>query len=87
MRKKLPKKVLFLVLFLFFVFKGNAQYATSHYIAPSPWQYWSDANEIVLTTESTAAVTVTLKKSDGTFLATRTVTSAAPDVYRFVGQP
>ncbi len=87
MRKKLPTKVLFLVLFLFFVFKGNAQYATSHYIAPSPWQYWSDANEIVLTTESTTAVTVTLKKSDGTFLANRTVTSAAPDVYRFVGQP
>ena len=87
MRKKLPKKILFLFLFLFFVFKGNAQYSTSHYIAPSPWQYWSNANEIVLTTESTTTVTVTLKKSDGTFLATRTLTSAAPDVYRFVGSP
>ena len=87
MRKKLPKKILFLFLFLFFVFKGNAQYATSHYIAPSPWQYWSNANEIVLTTESTTTVTVTLKKSDGTFLATRTLTSAAPDVYRFLGSP
>ncbi|UTN03199.1 gliding motility-associated C-terminal domain-containing protein [Flavobacterium bizetiae] len=87
MKKKLLKKLLFLVLFLFLAFKANAQYATSHYIAPSPWQYWSDANEIVLTTESATAVTVTLKKSDGTFLATRTVTSAAPDVYRFVGQP
>jgi len=87
MRKKLPKKLLFLVLFLFFVFKGNAQYATSHYIAPSPWQYWSNANEIVLTTESTTTVTVTLKKSDGTLLATRTLTSAAPNVYRFAGSP
>ena len=87
MRKKLPKKILFLFLFLFFVFKGNAQYSTSHYIAPSPWQYWSNANEIVLTTESTTTVTVTLKKSDGTFIATRTLTSAAPDVYRFVGSP
>ncbi|MFQ6602160.1 gliding motility-associated C-terminal domain-containing protein [Flavobacterium sp. C3NV] len=87
MRKKLPKKLLFLVLFLFFVFKGNAQYATSHYIAPSPWQYWSNANEIVLTTESTTTVTVTLKKSDGTLLTTRTLTSAAPNVYRFAGSP
>ena len=87
MIKKLPKNLLFLILLLFAVFKGNAQYATSHYIAPSPWQYWSNANEIVLTTESTTTVTVTLKKSDGTFLATRTLTSAAPDVYRFVGSP
>jgi uncharacterized repeat protein (TIGR01451 family)/gliding motility-associated-like protein len=87
MRKKLPKKLLFLVLFLFLVCKVNAQYAATHYIAPSPWQYWSDANEIVLTTESTTPVTVTLKKSNGTLLATRTLTSAAPDVYRFVGSP
>lgn len=88
MRKKLPKKLLFLVFFLFLVCKVNAQYAATHYIAPSPWQYWSDANEIVLTTESITPVTVTLRKSNSTtLLATRTVTSAAPDVYRFVGAP
>ena len=87
MIKKLRKNSLLLLLLLFAVIKANAQYATSHYIAPSPWQYWSNANEIVLTTESTTTVTVTLRKSDGTFLATRTLTSAAPDVYRFVGSP
>ena len=87
MKYKLPRHIIYVVFFLLFFIKGNAQYASEHYIAPSPWQYWSDANEIVLTTESTTTVTVTLSKSDGTFLTTRTLTSSSPDVYRFAGQP
>ncbi len=80
-------KMIVLILFALVFHKANAQYATTHYIAPSPWQYWSNANEIILTTESITPVTVTLKKSDGTLLDTRTVTSASPDISRFAGLP
>jgi len=64
-----------------------AQYASTHYIAPSPWQYWSDANEIVVSTTAIGTITVNLKKSNGTALTTLTVTAANPVSYRFVGNP
>nr|WP_199158139.1 DUF11 domain-containing protein [Pedobacter sp. ASV2] len=60
---------------------------TKHYIAPAPWQYWSDANEIVVTAENTGTVSGTIKKSDGTLVVNFTCTQSAPFVYRFVGQP
>ena len=45
-----------LVLFIGFAANINAQYATKHYIAPAPWQYSSNANEFVVSTTSTTAV-------------------------------
>ena len=65
----------------------HAQYAATHYIAPSPWQYWSNANEIVISTKAQGQVTVTLSKSDGTAITTLTITSATAVSYRFQGSP
>ncbi|NHN27405.1 T9SS type B sorting domain-containing protein [Flavobacterium jejuense] len=80
------RKFLLLLLF-FFCVSITAQYATKHYIAPSPWQYWSNANEIVIATTDTGSVTVTLKRSNGTLITTLTVTASNPVSYRFVGNP
>lgn len=61
-----------------------AQYYTQHYIAPAPWQYWNDANEIVIgTIDPTNTVNVTISKSDGTLVTTLTVTANNPVSYRF----
>lgn len=63
-----------------------AQYYSTHYIAPAPWQYWNQANEIVIgTLEPTATVSVELRKSDGTLLTTLNVTANNPVSYRFNG--
>lgn len=76
--------VLFLLLFL--GMNTYAQYYTQHYIAPAPWQYWNDANEIVIgTTEPTATVSVELRKSDSTLVTTLTLTANNPVSYRFTG--
>lgn len=66
---------------------ANAQYYDTHYIAPSPWQYWSQANELVISTKNPTPVTVTLKKSDGTLITTLTVIESTPLSYRFDGSP
>ena len=81
------KKILIVFCLLINVLAANAQYATKHYIAPSPWQYWSDANEIIITTRETTPVTVTLKKSNGTLITTLSVVALSPVSYRFVGNP
>lgn len=60
---------------------------SKHYIAPAPWQYWSKANEIVITTSSPVPVTGTIKKSDGTFLTNFTVSQNAPLIHTFSGLP
>src|SRR5690554_206187 len=73
------------LLFLFIYSFCNAQYYTKHYIAPSPWQYWSDANEIVVSTLSTTTVNVDLYKSNGVYITTLNVTAANPVSYRFIG--
>ncbi|WP_159451776.1 beta strand repeat-containing protein, partial [Pedobacter africanus] len=65
----------------------NAQTYTKHYIAPAPWQYWSKANEVVVATNSTSAVTVTIQKSDGTLMATLSAVAGTPAVYRFTALP
>lgn len=80
-------KQLYLFLILFSFSTAKAQYATTHYIAPSPWQYWSNANEIVISTTAPGTVTVDLKKSNGTAITSLTLTSGNPISYRFVGDP
>jgi uncharacterized repeat protein (TIGR01451 family) len=59
---------------------------SKHYIAPAPWQYWSKANEIVITSDI-GTVTGTIKKSDGTILFNFTCTQGVPYVQRFTGLP
>ena len=78
------------ILILFFLLCLNtsfAQFFTSHYIAPSPWSYFSDANELVVATESTTNATVTVKNSSGVTITTLTTVKGTPAVYRFVGNP
>lgn len=57
-----------------------------HYIAPAPWQYWSKANEIVITSDN-GTVTGTITKSDGTAIVSFSCTKGTPFVYRFTGLP
>ncbi|MFC4196859.1 hypothetical protein, partial [Pedobacter jamesrossensis] len=54
-----------------------------HYIAPAPWQYWSKANQIVITTESTEWVSGKITKSDGAPIADFTCKANVPFVMRF----
>ncbi|SER48687.1 Ig-like domain-containing protein, partial [Flavobacterium frigoris] len=86
---KTPKfgKILFFVLSLLFSLNSYSQFYDKHYIAPAPWQYLSNANVIVIATESTTAVNVTIAKSDGTFVANGSAIAGAPLVYRFTGVP
>lgn len=77
----------YLLLSLFFVLISNisfGQYSLTHYIPPSPWKYYNDSNELIVTTTSLTAVPITIRKSDGT-LITNTVTTIvnAPLRYRF----
>ncbi len=79
--------LVFLMLFLLAnIGLTKAQTYKTHYIAPAPWQYWSQANELVVTT-NTSGTSVAVKKSDGTLVTTLTPTPTAPAVYRFVGDP
>lgn len=83
------KKYLFIAigfLFLFPTLKVNAQYAMEHFIAPSPWQYTTKANEIVVSTQETGTISVLVRKSDGSLVTTLSVTSTAPATYRFTGE-
>ncbi|SEN40663.1 conserved repeat domain-containing protein, partial [Flavobacterium sp. fv08] len=74
----------FLILFFLLIgYSASAQFYTKHYIAPAPWQYFSKANEIVIATNSTSTVNITLTKSDGTLETTLTAIKGAPAVYRF----
>jgi len=64
--------------------QAKAQYTTTHYVAPSPWSYFTNANELVVTTLSTSPVVVTIKKSDGTLVSNSLTTVAgSPLRYRF----
>ncbi|MDW8850401.1 HYR domain-containing protein, partial [Flavobacterium sp. MMLR14_040] len=68
-------------------YNASAQFYTKHYIAPAPWQYFSKANEIVIATNSTATVNITVSKSDGTVITTLTASKGTPAIYRFAGKP
>ncbi|WP_316804004.1 hypothetical protein [Pedobacter nototheniae] len=59
---------------------------SKHYIAPAPWQYWSKANELVITSDA-GTVTGTISKSDGTLLFNFTCVEGTPYVKRFDGLP
>ena len=86
MKQQLPW-LLTLLLVLFISSKASAQYGSEHVIAPSPWQYWSDANEIVITTLETGVINATISKSDGTELITLALMADLPAIYRFEGAP
>lgn len=74
---------LFLLLFSSVCF---GQYYEQHYIAPAPWQYWNNANEIVIgTIEPNVNVVVQVSKSDGTLVTTLNVTENNPVSYIFTG--
>lgn len=66
-------------------YEAHAQYYKVHHIAPAPWVYWHDANEIILATPSDSNISVEVRKSDGTYLATLTTKEGAPAVYRPTG--
>ncbi|MXN92327.1 DUF11 domain-containing protein [Flavobacterium sp. Sd200] len=78
-------KLLCVVLVTLCCINTHAQYAVQHHIAPSPWQYWSDANEIVVTTQEQGTVTAVLYKSNGAEITTLSLTATQPAVYRFSG--
>ncbi|WP_029986304.1 PKD-like domain-containing protein, partial [Pedobacter jeongneungensis] len=80
-------KIAILPLFLFIsVSSVTAQTYKKHYIAPAPWQYFTVANELVVSTVSTTPISVTVKKSDGTLITTLTnVVAGSPGRYRFTG--
>ncbi len=77
----------FLCCFCFSIGNLSAQYADKHYIAPSPWVYFTGAYEFVLSTEFAGTVNVTVTKSDGTPLLTTTVSQGNPNAFRFTGNP
>ncbi|WP_165501395.1 beta strand repeat-containing protein, partial [Pedobacter psychrodurus] len=80
------KLMAFSLFLLVSISSATAQTYKTHYIAPAPWQYWSSANEIVIST-NTAGTTATIKKSDGSLVTTLTPTPGNPAVYRFAGDP
>ncbi|MGL2995239.1 hypothetical protein ACSVH7_14625, partial [Flavobacterium sp. TSSA_36] len=80
-------KYCYLLLLLISTCNVYSQFFTNHYIAPAPWQYFSKANEIVIATNSSSTVNITLKKSNGTVITNLTATKGAPAVYRFSGLP
>ncbi|NRS90599.1 hypothetical protein HNQ02_003545, partial [Flavobacterium sp. 7E] len=89
--KSSNKKKISLTKLLFFLFtlmvslSSYSQYYKQHYVAPAPWRYFTNANELVVATESTTAVSVAVKKSDGTLVATLSAIKGTPAVYRFSG--
>jgi gliding motility-associated-like protein len=87
LRKFNSIKLFTFILFLMISYNASAQFYTKHYIAPAPWQYFSKANEIVIATNSTTTVNITVSKSDGTVVTTLTASKGTPAIYRFAGKP
>ncbi|MFP5039943.1 hypothetical protein, partial [Parasediminibacterium sp. JCM 36343] len=84
-KNKTIKTAILAFLFLSCTLSGaKAQYSTTHYIPPSPWYYFNNANELEITTVSTTPVAVTIKSSDGTVISNSLTTVAGtPLQYRF----
>ncbi|KAF2340096.1 Ig-like domain-containing protein, partial [Flavobacterium tistrianum] len=81
-------RLIFLIVFLLLnAYSVSAQFYTKHYIAPAPWQYFNNANEIVIATNSVSTVNIRVSKSDGTLVTNLTASKGAPAVYRFIGAP
>ncbi|MBK8956053.1 MAG: IgGFc-binding protein [Saprospiraceae bacterium] len=68
-----------------FITTSTSQYYKVHHIAPAPWLYGHDANEIILATPSDTTITIEVRKSDGSYLATLTAKKGSPAVYRPLG--
>ncbi|MCP2027053.1 putative repeat protein (TIGR01451 family)/gliding motility-associated-like protein [Flavobacterium sp. HSC-32F16] len=84
---KFFKSNFIILFFLLISSSASAQFYNTHYIAPAPWQYFSKANEIVIATNSTSTVKITVSKSDGTLVTNLTAIKGTPAVYRFAGLP
>ncbi|WP_286971322.1 hypothetical protein, partial [Flavobacterium sp. UBA4854] len=81
-------RLIFFIAFLLLTAQNvSAQFYTKHFIAPAPWQYFNDANEIVIATNSTTTVKISVSKSNGTLVTNLTAVKGTPAVYRFVGTP
>ncbi len=81
-------KLLFIIFLILNVgLKMNAQYSKKHYIAPAPWYYFDQANELIVSTESTTPINVEVKSSDGVVLKTLSVVQGLPIRYRFTNPP
>ncbi|WP_119789298.1 Ig-like domain-containing protein [Flavobacterium anhuiense] len=76
-------RLIFLIVLLLTAHNASAQFYTKHYIAPAPWQYFSKANEIVISTNSLTEIDITVAKSDGTTVTTLKAKKGNPAVYRF----
>ena len=87
LRKFNSFKLIFFILLLLISYNASAQFYTKHYIAPAPWQYFSKANEIVIATNSSTTISVTIAKSDGTVITTVSASKGSPAVYRFTPLP
>ena len=83
------KLKLFFIVFLILNIghKINAQYSKTHYIAPAPWYYFDQANELIVSTQSETPVNVEVKSSNGVLLTTLSVVQGLPIRYRFTNPP
>jgi gliding motility-associated-like protein len=81
------KGLIFLIPFALLFLVSEGQNAKTHHIPAAPWKYWSDANELVVTTNNINPVSVTVMKSDLTRLTSFQVSFNNPRVYRFSGSP
>ncbi|EJG00590.1 DUF11 domain-containing protein [Flavobacterium sp. F52] len=80
-------RLIFLIVLLLTAHNASAQFYTKHYIAPAPWQYFNNANEIVIATNSVSTVNIRVSKSNGTLVTNLTASKGSPAVYRFTGAP
>ena len=76
------KNIFSLIFLLLTIFTASGQYATRHYLPAAPWFYFDQANELIVSTDQPSS-TVTVSKSDGTFITTLVVTANNPVAYRF----
>ncbi len=87
MKSLIAIRTVLILVCLLSVLTVSAQYTSQHFIAPSPWVYWTGAYEIVLSTEFAGVVNVTVTKSDGTPMVSTTVSQGNPTAFRFTGNP
>ena len=82
------KKFLTIIFLISACVCAHAQYYKIHYVAPADWNYFSDANTIIVCTNSSTTATFKISKSDGTVIASNlTTTQGNPYYYRFTGSP
>ncbi|RYG21363.1 MAG: DUF11 domain-containing protein, partial [Chitinophagaceae bacterium] len=77
--------IAFIIAFLCIANNLTAQTYSKHYIAPAPWNYFTDANELVVTTASMAPVEVSVRNSNDVEITKLYPKAGDPKVYRFTG--